>query len=242
MSRAHMLYDDKALQSIPVKVTTWDDPNGWQPEQIFKLSSSKSGLIVEGTILGKSRHLIIDKGNTKHHYIVFHIDIKRGCIRRFDKNGEEIQPDFGAKQKVNTGYLMSSYKNVSKDGKDVLQLKDIKDRLKTAQLDKLTAEKENSFKFPNAVSLWALENDFSGMEFSERMDVRLNTTGEKCYLESMTCLDLETKNLTTYTTDKPLGGSWTDKVLGVKDKESDVCNKKEQADEGDGVAEEEWDD
>ena len=60
------------------------------------------------------------------------------------------------------------------------------------------------------------------------------------FTESMTCLDLETKNLTTYTTDKPLGGSWTDKVLGLKDKESDVCNKKEEADEGDGVAEEEW--
>ena len=63
-----------------------------------------------------------------------------------------------------------------------MQLKDIKDSLKNAQLDKLTAEKESSFKCPNAVSLWALENDFSGMEFSERMDVRLNTTGENCYL------------------------------------------------------------
>lgn len=41
--------------------------------------------------------------------MVFHIDIKKACRRKYLANGEEVEPDFGSKQKVNTGYLMSSY-------------------------------------------------------------------------------------------------------------------------------------
>ena len=45
----------------------------------------------------------------KYHFMVFHVDIKKGCKRKFLASGEEVEPDFGSKQKVNTGYLMSSY-------------------------------------------------------------------------------------------------------------------------------------
>ena len=45
----------------------------------------------------------------QYHYMVFHVDVKKGCRRKFLPDGTEIEPDFGAKQKVNTGFLMSSY-------------------------------------------------------------------------------------------------------------------------------------
>ena len=41
--------------------------------------------------------------------MVFHVDIKKACKRKYLANGDEIEPDLGSKQKVNTGYLMSSY-------------------------------------------------------------------------------------------------------------------------------------
>ena len=41
--------------------------------------------------------------------MVFHVDIKKACKRKYLPNGEEVEPDFGSKQKVNTGHLMSSY-------------------------------------------------------------------------------------------------------------------------------------
>ncbi len=41
--------------------------------------------------------------------MVFHVEVKKAYRRKYDANGDEIQPDFGQKQKVNTGFLMSSY-------------------------------------------------------------------------------------------------------------------------------------
>ena len=36
MSRAHMLYDDKALSTLPVKVTNWKEK--WIADEVFKIA------------------------------------------------------------------------------------------------------------------------------------------------------------------------------------------------------------
>ena len=41
--------------------------------------------------------------------MTFYVNVKKCYRRRFDTKGAEIMPDFGSKQKVNTGFLMSSY-------------------------------------------------------------------------------------------------------------------------------------
>lgn len=35
MSRVHLLYDNKPLDSVPVSPVRWE--KGWEPEQIFRL-------------------------------------------------------------------------------------------------------------------------------------------------------------------------------------------------------------
>ena len=35
MSRSHMLYDNKPLQSIPVSPVRWE--KGWEPDKVFRL-------------------------------------------------------------------------------------------------------------------------------------------------------------------------------------------------------------
>eukprot|EP00794_Sanderia_malayensis_P019906 gene19906-21851_t len=237
MSRAHMLHEDKKLQSIPVKVTTWN--GSWDPEKIFHIKS-KSGIIGDAQLLGKSRHLIVDstQANSKVHYMVFHVDVKKAFRRRYDVNGKEIQPDFGTKQKVNTGFLMSSYKEVSKEGEDAISFKQLQEAMQIEELVRLTQEKEKSFTGRNVVSLWFQESDFDGIEFLDGCDVRFRTKGDKCYIESITCLDVDTKNLSSYTTDQPLGGSWTDKVMAQKNSDK-TCDVAAQC-QGEAAEDDEW--
>ena len=45
----------------------------------------------------------------QHRFVVFHIEFKHGCQRKFDTHGREIEPNFGQTGLVRTGYLHSSY-------------------------------------------------------------------------------------------------------------------------------------
>lgn len=61
------------------------------------------------------------------------------------------------------------------------------------------------------------------------------------FLESIVCLDPETKDLSSFTTDKPIGGSWTDKVLAMKDSEKLESQPEAASKEsGDCVDDDEW--
>ena len=55
--------------------------------------------------------------------------------------------------------------------------------------------------------------------------------------ESIQCLDVETKHLATFTGDKPLGASWTDKVMAMKDSGDASVSDAQQ---GDGAEDDEW--
>jgi len=237
-----MLYDNKALKSIPAKVTNWSQAVSCKTESLFQFDARNAGVIAEGRLLGKSRHCIVDKENQRYHYMVFHVDIKKACKRKYLANGDEIEPDLGSKQKVNTGYLMSSYKNVSKEGKDLLPFKDLKELIQVKELQSLTKEKEESYHGQKVISFWFIENDFDGMELNDNTNVRCRTRGGKCYLESFTCLDTETKDLPNYTAAKPLGDSWTDKVLALKESKEEYSQGATSQGLGDSADDDEWDD
>lgn len=72
--------------------------------------------------------------------------------------------------------------SVSKEGKDLLSFKELKDLIYVKELEALTKEKESSYTSRNTVSLWFIENDFDGMEFHDKNEMRFRTRGEKCYL------------------------------------------------------------
>ena len=45
----------------------------------------------------------------QYRYYVLHIDVHRAHKRKFESNGQEIEPNFSETHKVRTGYLNSSY-------------------------------------------------------------------------------------------------------------------------------------
>ena len=47
--------------------------------------------------------------HAQHRFIVFHVEFRHGCERKFDVHGKEIEPNFGQMGLVRTGYLHSSY-------------------------------------------------------------------------------------------------------------------------------------
>lgn len=76
---------------------------------------------------------------------------------------------------------------MSKEGKDVLSSKELKDTVFVKELESLTKEKEDSFHVRSTISLWFIESDFDGMELKDNAEVRFRTRGEKCYL-GMICI------------------------------------------------------
>lgn len=84
------------------------------------------GVLMEGVFLKRITHSIQDTSGAKvevtelsynerigyslqFRYVVFHIEFKRGCQRKFDVHGEEVEPNFGQTSLVRTGYLQSTY-------------------------------------------------------------------------------------------------------------------------------------
>ena len=53
-------------------------------------------------------------------------------------------------------------------------------------------------------------------------------------------MDPETKDLSSYTADKPLGESWTDKVLALKESENESAQGTSTKEQGDCADDDEW--
>ena len=45
----------------------------------------------------------------QHRYVVFQVEVKHSCVRRFNSQGNEVEANFGQTGVVRTGYLHSSY-------------------------------------------------------------------------------------------------------------------------------------
>lgn len=230
MSRAHMLYDDKAIKSV-INVK-WKGK--WQEESVFRFSQAP-GAMIEGTVKGKARLAVIDssgKDVVYHHYAVVQLEFKKGFKRIFDDSGDEIEPWKTSTKKINTGYLMSSYKTVAVET-SAINSQEIVELARVAELDVFLPEHLKSAK---SVVFFYNESTLRNLEANIDDCIRVKTKGNGPYVEYLAKVDLGYVSSSEYESGASSQGSWTDKIMSLKGKQD------EAVDQPDGVDESEWDD
>ena len=211
MSRAHMLYDDKAINKV-VKVK-WKGI--WQEEVVFRFAQ-KPGAIVEGRVKEKTRLVVSDESGSAtalHHYNAVQIELEKGFKRTFDGCGGEIEPWKNSTKKINTGHLMSSYKTVDVET-SALTSEEVKELVKVPELD---VHLPGILKSSNTVVLFYCETSLKNLEVNSGDYVRTKTKGNGPYVEYLAKVDqgniLHTINTVQYNISwsfRPqLAGLWT---------------------------------
>ncbi|CAH1261355.1 ARPIN [Branchiostoma lanceolatum] len=221
------VYDDQPLLSIPVN--THQLTTAWEPGKHQK----GAGVILEGTIEGRSRHVIIDNSQNKFRYLVLHVRPNRAHRRKFDAAGREVEPNFSDTWKVNTGYLHSSYKVEARGQTDRLSTADLEAAVTSAELSCLTHQVHRHGCLP----FWMQEEELAGMELNTGDSVRLKTRGDGPFIYNVAQLDGATSQVSNFAGGDMVGSSWTEKVMAVK---QDQQERREE--ENQGVEEDEWDD
>ncbi|XP_078000894.1 arpin-like [Glandiceps talaboti] len=224
------LYYNEPLQSIPVINHSY--AGQWKPEQYEK----GNGLLLEGNIEARSKHIITDTTRKKYRYYVLHLKVQRSHRRQFDSSGKEIEPNFSQTKKVQTGYLQSTYKVKAKGETDKLSQEELESVLKKPELTKLT-EKQTP---PGSIPFWIQEENLEKIDLTDGEHIRLKTSGDGPFIESITKIDFESVNVCNYAGGQAVGGSWTDKIMSVKSQDNPTTQKGDE--EGAGADDDEWDD
>lgn len=219
------IYDNQPLKNLPVNNV--DYPKKWSQDSFI----SGDGVILEGTIQSRSHIAVSDPSKNKAFYYIFHVKIIRAHKRKFDSQGQEIEPNFSETKKVNTGYL-NTYK---------VEAKGISDRLSEDQVTTLINKQEltayTAGDAPhNAVSLWIQEQKCEGLEFEAGDSVRVKTNGDSPFIFSIAQMDTQSRTVSNYAGGGAVGGSWTDKIMDVK------SSAPSQTEDGNGADDDEWDD
>ncbi|XP_055411396.1 arpin isoform X2 [Bubalus kerabau] len=89
------------------------------------------------------------------------------------------------------------------------------------------------------VAFWMPESEMEAMELELGAGVRLKTRGDGPFLDSLAKLEAGTVTKCNFAGDGKTGASWTDNIMAQKSSEGAASETCEQ---GDGVADEEWDD
>ena len=175
-----MLYNDPAVS----KIFNINWKGKWQEETIFRFKQGM-GATIEGKVQEKSRISITDpiSGKKTHHYTVVDLAFVRAYKRTFDDNGVEIEPWKSATKKVNTGYLMSSYKTVDIET-SAISLRDLLELVKVSEFDGYL-EKPKA----NNVRVFCNENSLGNLEVNITENIRLKTKGNGPYVEYIARLD-----------------------------------------------------
>uniref|UniRef100_A0A4X1U1Q4 Arpin n=2 Tax=Sus scrofa TaxID=9823 RepID=A0A4X1U1Q4_PIG len=168
-------------------------------------------------------------------YYVLYIRPSRIHRRKFDPKGNEIEPNFSATRKVNTGFLMSSYKVEAKGDTDSLSPEALKGLVNKPELLALT----ESLTPDQTVAFWMPESEMEAMELEIGAGVRLKTRGDGPFLESLAKLEAGTVTKCNFAGDGKTGASWTDNIMAQKSWEGAAAETRGQ---GDGAEDEEWDD
>ncbi|KAK2503650.1 hypothetical protein MC885_015249 [Smutsia gigantea] len=229
------IYQDGALRSRAVRCARL--PGAWDPAA----HQRGNGVLLEGELVDVSRHSITDAHGRKERYYVLCIRPTRIHRRQFDPKGNEIEPNFSATRKVNTGFLMSSYKVEAKGDTDRLTPEALKGLVNKPELLALTG----SLTPDQTVAFWMPESEMEALEFELGARVRLKTRGdgpflgEQCSLMTDSLAKLEAGAVTkcNFAGDGKTGASWTDNILAQKSSEGAEAKTREQ---GDGAEDEEW--
>lgn len=223
------IYQDSALGNKAVRSAQL--PGAWDPAA----HQGGKGVLVEGELVDVSRHSIVDAHGRKERYYVLYIRPGRIHHRRFDPQGKEIEPNFSATRKVNTGFLMSSYKVEAKGDTDLLTPEALKRLVNKPELLPLT----ESLTPNQTVAFWMPEAEMEAMELELGAGVRLKTRGDGPFLESLAKLEAGTVTKCNFAGDRKTGAAWTDNIMAQKSSQGAVVEIREQ---GDGAEDEEWDD
>ncbi|VFV37948.1 upf0552 protein c15orf38 homolog [Lynx pardinus] len=221
------IYHDSALRNKAVRSARL--PGAWDPAA----HQGGNGVLLEGELVDVSRHSILDARGRKERYYVLYIRPSRIHRRKFDPKGNEIEPNFGATKKVNTGFLMSSYKVEAAGDTDRLTPEALKSLVQKPELLALT----ESLTPDQTVAFWMPESEMGAMELALGIGVRLKTRGDGPFLESLAKLEAGTVTKCNFAGDGKTGASWTDNIMAQKSSEEATAEIREQ---GDGAEDEEW--
>uniref|UniRef100_A0A8D2AT58 Arpin n=1 Tax=Sciurus vulgaris TaxID=55149 RepID=A0A8D2AT58_SCIVU len=223
------IYHDSALRNKAVQSVRL--PGAWDPATY----QGGNGILLEGELVDVSRHSILDAHGRKERYYVLYIRPSRIHCRKFDPKGNEIEPNFSATRKVNTGFLLSSYKVEAKGDTDRLTPEELKRLVNKPELLALT----ESLTPDQTVAFWMPESEMEAMELELGAGVRLKTQGDGPFIDSLAKLEAGTVTKCNFSGDQKTGASWTDNIMAQKSSEGPAVEIREQ---GDGAEDEEWDD
>nr|XP_046249912.1 arpin isoform X2 [Scatophagus argus] len=223
------IYQNTSLQNKPVHNEKFDGV--WSPSTY----ESGQGVLLEGKLMDVSRHVISDINNQKVRFYVLYIKPSRIHQRKFDASGREIEPNFSDTQKVNTGFLMSSYKTEAKGKSDRLSEEQLSATVNKAELVKITDKHRPSGTW----AFWYPESEMDRTELETGQDVRLKTKGNSPFIFSLAKVDSGTVTKCNFAGDEKAGASWTDKIMANK---ADTASTHKSGGEGEGAEEDEWDD
>lgn len=176
-----MLYNDTALNKI-INVK-WKGK--WQEETVFRFKQGP-GAAIEGNVKDKFRISILTdstSGKTIQQYTVLNLAFPRAYKRSFDNSGVEVEPWKSATKKVNTGYLMSSYKTVELET-SAITLQDLLVLINVPEFDGRLPKLE-----PDTVRVFCNESSLGNIEVNVGESVRLKTKGNGPYIEYVARLD-----------------------------------------------------
>ncbi|KAJ0044129.1 hypothetical protein NL108_010682, partial [Boleophthalmus pectinirostris] len=137
-----------------------------------------NGVLLEGKLLDVSRHTITDIHNHKTRFYVLYVQPSRIHQRKFDAKGLEIEPNFSDTKKVNTGYLMSSYKVEAKGQTDRLSEVDLSALVNKNELIKITDKHKPSGSW----AFWYPESEMEKNELETGQEIRLKTKGNSPFI------------------------------------------------------------
>ncbi|XP_063336539.1 arpin [Pelmatolapia mariae] len=223
------IYHNTSLQNKPVHSEKFD--RAWCPSAF----ESGPGVLLEGKLLDVSRHAITDSNNQKVRFYVLYIQPSRIHQRKFDASGKEVEPNFSDTKKVNTGFLMSSYKVEAKGESDRLSEEQLSAAVNKAELMKIT----DKHRPAGTWAFWYPEADMEKTELETGQDVRLKTRGNSPFVFSLAKIDGGTVTKCNFAGDDKAGASWTDKIMANK---ADTSSTQKPGGGGEGAEEDEWDD
>ncbi|XP_077424493.1 arpin isoform X2 [Vanacampus margaritifer] len=223
------IYHNTSLENKPVHNEKYGSE--WSPGS----HESGPGVITEGMLVDVSRHALTDVNNQKVRYYVLYIKPRRIHRRKYDPSGNEIEPNFSDTRKVNTGFLMSSYKVEVKGESDILSGEQLSALIRKADLVKIT----DKHRPAGTWAFWYPECEMDKTELETETDVRLKTRGNSPFIFSLAKVDGGTVSKCNFAGDQNAGASWTDKIMANK---AGAHDTQKPAGEGEGSQEDEWDD
>ncbi|XP_044135444.1 arpin [Bufo gargarizans] len=224
------IYHDSALQNKPVHDERVS--GDWQPA----VYQSGPGILLEGELVDFSRHAITDSKGKKERWYILYVRPNKIHRRKFDSKGNEIEPSFSDTKKVNTGFLLSSYKVEAKGESDRLQTEDLKRLIHKEELMKISLK----FTPKDGVALWLPEAEIEKTELEFGEQLRVKTLGDGPFIFSLAKIDSGTVTKCNFAGDAQTGASWTDNIMA--NKSGSVDPAPEARGQGDGAEDDEWDD